>query len=106
MQTMNSEKLLNELEGNLPLPLYNDESELELNNFNNNYGNNETTEEYYKKMIPMYHNQKQLQNKSLQNRQYYNQSQPNYSNNNTNNNNNFMETGSNDILIQKIKLYD
>ena len=102
MQTMNSEKLLNELEGNLPLPLYNDESELELNNFNNNYGNNETTEEYYKKMIPMYHNQKQLQNKSLQNRQYYNQSQPNYSNNNNNNNNNFMETGSNDILIQKL----
>ena len=100
MQTMNSEKRLNDMEGNVPLPVYNDESELELNNFNNNYGDNETTEEYYKKMIPMYQSQKQLQNKSLQNRQYYNnytQGQNNYSNNN-----NFIESNSNDILIQKL----
>jgi hypothetical protein len=101
MQTMNSEKMLKELESNVPLPVYNDESELELNNFNSNYGDNLTTEEYYKKMIPMYQNQKQFQNKSLQNRQYYNnytQGQVNYSNNN----NNFMESSSNDILIQKL----
>jgi len=100
MQTMNSEKMLTELENNLPLPVYNNESDLELNNFNNNYGDNQTTEEYYKKMIPMYQNQKQVQNKSLHNRQYYN----NYtqSSNNYTQPNNFMESSSNDILIQKL----
>ena len=97
---MNNEKMLNELEGgNLPLPVYNDENELELNNFNNNYGDSDTVEEYYKKMIPMYQNQKQAQNKNLHNRQYYNnytQPQVNYSNNN------FLESNSNDILLQKL----
>ena len=100
MQTMNSEKMITELENNVPLPVYNNESDLELNNFNNNYGDNQTTEEYYKKMIPMYQNQKQVQNKSLHNRQYYNNYiQPN---NNYTQPNNFMESNSNDILIQKL----
>jgi hypothetical protein len=99
MQTMNNEKMLKELESNVPLPVYNDESELELNNFNNNYGDNQTIEEYYKKMIPMYQNQKQFQNKNLHNRQYYNNSSQS---NNYTSSNNFVESSSNDILIQKL----
>ena len=100
MQTMNSDKMLKKLEdNNVPSPLYNDESDLELNNYNNNYGDSEMIEEYYEKMIPMYQNQNQNKNKNLHNRQYYNnytQPQVNYSNNK------FLESNSNDILIQKL----
>ena len=88
MQVMNGDKALKSM-GTVPSPNYDDDSELELNNFNVNYGDSQTVEDYYKKMIPMY----QAQNKHV-NRQYY--ANPNY------NPNNFIESNSNDILLQKL----
>jgi hypothetical protein len=98
MQSMNSEKMLKNL-GSVPLPTYDEDGDLDLNNFNTNYGDNKTTEEYYKKMIPMYQNQHQNQNQKQNqtNRQYY----TNYQNYNYDANNN-VEPSSNDILLQKL----
>ena len=86
METMNSEKMMKNF-GTVPLPMYEDNSNLDLNNFNTNYGDNQSTEEYYKKMIPSY-------KKNQYNRQYYN--------NFASNNNNFVEGNSNDLLLQKL----
>jgi len=45
-----------------PLPNYGDSSEnLDLNNFNTNYGDNKTVDEYYKKYIPNYNSNNRLQ---------------------------------------------
>jgi hypothetical protein len=94
MQTMNSENMRKAL-GSVPLPMYDDSSDLELNNFNTNYGDNNTAEDYYKKMIPMYQKQKQTQNQM----QYYNNYSPTYD---VNANANAIENNSNDILLQKL----
>ena len=55
---------------------------MELNNFNTNYGDAKSVEEYYKKMLPTYA-------KNPVNKQYYN-------------NHTISESGSQDVLIQKI----
>jgi hypothetical protein len=85
--------MLNTL-GNAPEPLY-DNEKLDLNNFNSNYGNKNTTNEYYKKYLPGYIAQKNPYNKP-----YY----PNH-----NNYENTIETTmpinntyGNDVLIQKL----
>ena len=88
MTTLNSENMLKNMVS-VPLPNYDDSSNLDLNNFKNNYGDTQTNEEYYKKMIPSY----QTQNKNQHNKQYYNNFVPN---------NNFLESSSNDILLQKL----
>jgi hypothetical protein len=92
----NNENMFKTL-GRSPEPLYDNEN-LDLNNFNSNYGNNNTAEEYYKKYLPGYNAQKNPYNKP-----YY----PNNNNNNYYVNN--LETSSpinnnytNDVLIQKL----
>jgi hypothetical protein len=64
---------------------------LDLNNFDSNYGDDNKAEEYYRKMLPNYNNQN--------NRQYYNsKSQPNTPQVTANIDGNF----SNELLLQKI----
>ena len=92
MTTMNSDKMIKNMV-TVPLPNYEDSSDLDLNNFNNNYGDDKTNEEYYKKMIPMYQNKNQNKHQNHINKQYYGNFVPN---------NNFVESNSNDILLQKL----
>ena len=87
MQNMTNQNLLKNL-GGVPLPNYDDSNDLDLNNFNSNYGDSKTTEEYYNKMLPMY-----SQNKNTVNRQYYSNYVPNSE---------VTEPTSNDILLQKL----
>jgi hypothetical protein len=87
MQNMTNENMLKNL-GGVPLPNYESGSNLDLNNFNSNYGDSKSAEEYYNKILPMY-----SQTKNKANRQYYNNyMQPNLP----------MEPSSNDILLQKL----
>jgi hypothetical protein len=81
--------------GKSPDPAYQERSNdnLELNNFDSNYGDNNNAEEYYRKMLPGYNNP--------HNRQYYNskgQTNTSPSSANVNVDGNF----SNDLLLQKI----
>jgi hypothetical protein len=69
---------------------YNPENDLELNNFQKNYGDQTEIDEYYKKFIPNYHGQK----RNNINRQYYPQPQMMNSSMDTNMNN--------DLLMQKL----
>ena len=87
MQNMTNENMLKNL-GGVPSPNYESGSNLDLNNFNNNYGDSKSAEEYYNKILPMY-----SQTKNKVNRQYYN----NYMSPNVP-----MEQSSNDILLQKL----
>lgn len=77
--------------GSAPQPNYNSGEDLELNNFNVNYGDKTSNEEYYKKVLPNYINN---QIKNPNNKQYYN----------ANYNNLVAETQgpSEDLLIQKL----
>jgi hypothetical protein len=71
----------------------NPELNLELNNYNMNYGNETEIEEYYKKFIPNYQDQKKNSSKF---HSYYN-------NNNNNKNNLFnSEINDNNLLMQKL----
>jgi len=45
---------IQEILGKVPKPFYNAEENLDLNNFQSNYGNQKTAEDYYKKYIPHY----------------------------------------------------
>lgn len=74
--------------GSQPSPNYDNSNNLDLNNFNDNYGDNKTAENYYKKMIPNYNSFNQETNTN--NRQYY-QSGSHHE-----------PTTSNDILMQKL----
>jgi len=87
MQNMTNENMLKNL-GGVPSPNYESGSNLDLNNFNSNYGDSKSAEEYYNKILPMY-----SQTKNKVNRQYYN----NYMSPNVP-----MEQSSNDILLQKL----
>jgi hypothetical protein len=64
---LNSENLFRTL-GKSPLPNNGTTDNLSLNNFNVNYGNNQSVEDYYNKMLPV---------KNINNRQYYNSSNSN-----------------------------
>ena len=54
MQNPNPNAQLQEILGKVPKPFYNAEENLDLNNFQTNYGNQKTAEDYYKKYIPHY----------------------------------------------------
>ena len=75
--------------GKSPQPITGGENNLDLNNFNTNYADNKTAEEYYSKYLPGINNL--TQNKI--NKQYYN------SNMNAPTNNVY---GTNDVIMQKI----
>jgi hypothetical protein len=83
--------------GKAPQPNYEEENNLDLNNYSTNYGDDKSVEDYYKKMLPAYTGQK-----NPNNRPYYNQhgasgtSALNYTMND-------MTGGSgNDVLLQKL----
>ena len=54
MQNPNPNAQIQEILGKAPKPFYNAEENLDLNNFQTNYGNQKTAEDYYKKYIPHY----------------------------------------------------
>jgi len=62
---MNMYKVL----GKSPQPNNEDESNLELNNYRTNYGDNKSVEDYYKKMLP---NMNGIPQRNPVNKQYYN----------------------------------
>jgi len=62
---MNMYKVL----GKSPQPNYDDENNLELNNYRTNYGDNKSIDDYYKKMLPSMNGMPQ---KNPVNKQYYN----------------------------------
>jgi hypothetical protein len=73
--------------GRAPQPNSEDNTDLDLNNYNNNYGDSKSAEEYYKNILPNY-----LQNRSHANKPYYN----------INYNNSASVNSSQDVLLQKI----
>jgi hypothetical protein len=56
--------------GNAPQPLYEGETQLQLNDYSN-YGDEKSNEEYYRKILPGY--QGQIQIKNVNNKPYYNE---------------------------------
>lgn len=76
----------NKLVGKAPSPNYDRGDKLDLNDYNN-YGDSKSVEEYYKRMLPNYHN--------ANNRPYY-------TNQNQNQNQNVQEYPSQDVLLQKL----
>ena len=55
MQNPNpNSQILQEILGKNPKPFYDAEDSLDVNNFQSNYGNSKTAEDYYKKYIPNY----------------------------------------------------
>ena len=85
MQNMTNENMFRTL-GKAPSPNYENNEDLELNNFNSNYADNKTAEDYYKKFIPGY-----IAGKNPINKQYYNATNANISGD-----------SSNDLLLKKI----
>jgi hypothetical protein len=75
--------------GKSPQPVSGGENQLDLNNFNSNYADNKTAEEYYSKYLPGINNL--TQNKM--NKQYYNANAQAAANN---------VYGTNDVIMQKI----
>ena len=75
--------------GSQPSPNYDNNNNLDLNNFNDNYGDHKTAEKYYKNMIPNY-NTPQEPKINNYNRQYYQYVPP------------LEPATSNDILMQKL----
>ena len=86
MQNMTNENMFRTL-GKAPSPNYENDENLELNNFNSNYADNTSAENYYKKFIPGY-----VPGKNPVNKQYYN-SMPST---------NMSGDSSNDLLLKKI----
>ena len=72
--------------GKEPSPKNENDENLDLNNFDSNYGDNKLAEDYYKKFIPGY-----VPGKNQVNKQYYNQNIPNMS-----------TDSSNEVLLKKI----
>jgi hypothetical protein len=93
MQNMTNQNNMNmyKILGKSPQPNYDDENNLDLNNYQTNYGDNKTANDYYKKMLP---NVQGFPQKNPINKQYYNQ---NYNYNEPFNNGN-----SQDVLLQKL----
>ena len=54
MQNPTPNPQIQEILGKAPKPFYDAEENLDLNNFQSNYGNQKTAEDYYKKYIPHY----------------------------------------------------
>uniref|UniRef100_A0A6C0DHS9 Uncharacterized protein n=1 Tax=viral metagenome TaxID=1070528 RepID=A0A6C0DHS9_9ZZZZ len=81
--------------GKAPQPNYEEENNLDLNNYSTNYGDDKSVEDYYKKMLPAYTGQK-----NPNNRPYYNQPANNGALNYTMND--VTGGGGNDVLLQKL----
>jgi len=80
--------------GKAPQPNYEQENDLDLNNYSTNYGDEKSVENYYKNMLPAYTGQK-----NPNNRPYYNE----YVNNTSKYTMNGLNVGDNhDILLQKL----
>jgi hypothetical protein len=90
MSKQNSDAMFRTL-GRAPQPMYEGSDNLDLNDYNN-YGDNKTNEDYYKKVLPGY-----IPNKNPVNKQYYNAS----NNNNIASANEYTNT-SQDVLLQKL----
>uniref|UniRef100_A0A6C0ERA0 Uncharacterized protein n=1 Tax=viral metagenome TaxID=1070528 RepID=A0A6C0ERA0_9ZZZZ len=86
--TNNNNQIMFRTLGRAPQPNYDSNTDLDLNNFTTNYGDHNTNEQYYKKILPGY---KTNPNTSANNKPYYN---VNY--------NNSTESPSQDILLQKL----
>lgn len=100
MTNHNNQNMYNVL-GKSPSPNEenNQDLNLELNNYNTNYGNDSEIEEYYKKFIPNYH----LQNKISKKHPYYRNPNYNYNENNENNISSFNSNiNENNLLMQKL----
>jgi hypothetical protein len=82
----NNNELMFRTLGKAPSPNDENNEKLELNDFDTNYGNNNSAEEYYKKFIPSY-----VPGKSQVNKQHYNSNISNMSGD-----------SSNDLLLKKI----
>jgi hypothetical protein len=93
MQNMNNTQNQNMFRtiGKAPSPNYENDENLELNNFDSNYANEKTAEDYYSKFIPGYNNNNNNKNKNPNNKQYYNSNVQNMSGDNHN-----------DLLLKKI----
>jgi hypothetical protein len=80
MQNMTEQNNMNNMNMNMykvlgkaPQPNYDDENNLELNNYRTNYGDNKSVDDYYKKMLPnMQQNMQPNMQKNPANKQYYN----------------------------------
>ena len=83
----NNENIFRTL-GKAPSPNYENDENLDLNNFNTNYADNKSAEDYYKKFIPGY-----VPGKNPNNKQYYNS---------TISNTNMLADTSNDLLLKKL----
>ena len=97
MQNMNNNQNQNQnmfrTIGKAPSPNYENDENLELNNFESNYANEKSAEDYYSKFIPGYNNNKN-KNPNMNNpnnKQYYNSNVQNMSGDNHN-----------DLLLKKI----
>jgi hypothetical protein len=93
MQNMSNQNNMNmyNILGKSPQPNYDDENNLDLNNYRTNYGDNKSADDYYKKMLP---NIQGVPQRNPINKQYYSQ---NYYNE--------PMTGGNsqqDVLLQKL----
>ena len=97
MQNMNNNQNQNMFRtiGKAPSPNYENDENLELNNFDSNYANEKTAEDYYSKFIPGYNknnnNNKNPNMNNPNNKQYYNSNVQNMSGDNHN-----------DLLLKKI----
>lgn len=79
--------------GNQPKPNYNSSSKLDLNNFNANYGDSKSSEDYYRKVMPVF-NSSHEEYLNNHNKQYYQQYPHTQSTDNSNIDNN--------VLLQKL----
>jgi hypothetical protein len=72
MQNMTNQNNMNmyKVLGKSPQPNYDDENNLELNNYSTNYGDSKSIDDYYKKMLPNMNGVTVQRNPS--NKQYYN----------------------------------
>jgi len=86
MSNMSNNQVMFRTLGSAPQPNYETKDNLDMNNFTVNYGDNDTNEQYYKKILPGYKNN---QNINPNNKPYYNV-------------NNIPETQTQDVLLQKL----
>jgi hypothetical protein len=98
MQNMTNHNNMNmyKILGKSPQPNYDDENNLELNNYRTNYGDSKSIDDYYKKMLPNYDGTPQ---KNPVNKQYYN---VNSNQNSSTMYNDSFNGNSQDILLQKL----
>ncbi len=78
--------------GKAPEPTYDKDDNLDLNNFSDNYGNNKTAEEYYKRVMPGYTQQNSHATNHINKQYYQSNNMSDHANTNV----------SQDVLLQKL----